>query len=83
MKKEEFRSAFKEVVAKSLEPSICKVMEVLSSNFEAGVECGIKIGIRLSVDIACGLLDSMTEGRLGDRFIDDFRNLMEKEICEK
>lgn len=83
MTKEELRSAFKGDMVKPLEQNLYEVAKVLSSNFEAGVECGIKIGIRLSVDIACGLLDSMTEGRLGDRFIDDFRDLMEKEICEK
>lgn len=69
MTKEELRSTFKGDMAKPLEQNLYEVAKVLSSNFETGFEFGFKIGLRLSVDIACGLLDSMTEGRLGDRFM--------------
>lgn len=35
-------------------------------------------GKRYAIERACQLLEQMTEGRLGDRFIDDFRNAMIK-----
>lgn len=35
-------------------------------------------GKRYAIERACQLLEQMTEGRLGDRFIDDFRNALIK-----
>lgn len=42
------------------------------------VEKPFEEGKRYAIERACQLLEQMTEGRLGDRFIDDFRNALIK-----
>lgn len=73
-------AASKEVVLGGCVP---QMTEVLMKTFETGFESGFSVGYRTAIHASCSILDTMTENRLGDTFMDDFRKMLEEQICEK
>ena len=73
-------AASKKVV---LDGCVPQMTEVLMKTFETGFESGFSVGYRTAIHASCAILRSMTEDRLGEVFMDDFRKMLEDQLCEK
>lgn len=51
-----------------------------SCDFQVGVIYGVKHADKTMIEKACNVLDDLTEGRLGNRFLNEFRKNLEEYI---
>ena len=57
--------------------------EALARIYEEGYMAGAKEQNRIDIDKACSILEDMAEGRLGKRFISEFKNKLKYGVLER
>ena len=57
--------------------------EALARIYEEGYMAGAKEQNRIDIDKACSILEDTAEGRLGKRFISEFKNKLKYGVLER